>query len=122
MKELKQLSPEELWFFIANKPKRFGIVEFSLITRLNCFGNLDKTRFKSGDDSFKEKHFKDHSKIMKAVLEFVFIQADFENDQDKVNMAVLYLINNYLFFKDSGKLVEDVDIQMCASGSFDEYP
>ena len=34
-------------------------------------------------------------------------------------MVVLYLINNYLFFKDSGKLVENVDI---ASGSFDEYP
>ena len=123
LRELKQPNLEELWFFVAHKPRRFGIAKFSLITSLNCFGDLDKTRFKLGDDGFKEKYFNYYLKITKAILESVFIQSNFMNDQDAVNMVVLYLNNNYLFFfKDYGKLVEDVDIKIFASGSFDEYP
>ena len=98
IRELKQPNLEELWFFVAHKPRRFGIAKFSLITSLNCFGDLDKTRFKLGDDGFKEKYFNYYLKITKAILESVFIQSNFMNDQDAVNMVVLYLNNNYLFF------------------------
>ena len=45
-----------------------------------------------------------------ANLEIVFVLSYLKSDEDFVNMVALYFINNYLFFKDKGKLVDDVDV------------
>ena len=49
--------------------------------------------------------------------------SQFRSDEKTVNMTALYFINNFrfLFFKDKGKLVDDVGVQICASGGFDDY-
>ena len=109
-------------FLIGNKRRRFSIVEFAVIIELICVDNLDKNRLKTGDDSFRDYYFKDYPKLSKADLETVFLMSQFRTDDEAVSMAVLYLINNFLLFNDKLKLVDNVDIQICASGAFDEYP
>ena len=47
--------------------------------------------------------------------------SQFKSNEEAVNMVVLYFINNFLLFKDNMKLVDDIDIKICASGAFDEY-
>ena len=64
MRELNQPNPDELWFELANKCRWFSIQEFSLIISLRCIGNLNKSRFKTGDDSFKAHYFKDYEKVL----------------------------------------------------------
>ena len=39
---------------------------------LRCLGDLDKNKFKMGDDSFKEHCFKDYEKLAKGNLEIAF--------------------------------------------------
>ena len=55
-------------------------------------------------------------------MKTVFLMSQFRTDDETISMVVLYLINNFLLFKDKLKLVDDVDIQICASGTLDEYP
>ena len=110
VRELNQPKHEELWFQIGNKCKRFSIAEFALMTALRFVGDLEKNRFKTGDDSFKEYYFKDYEKLTKGDLETIFLLCQFRSNDDAVNMAFLYFINNFLFFKDKGKLVDDVDV------------
>ena len=93
-----------------SKPRRFSIAEFVLITRLPCVNDLDKSRFKIGDNSFKDKYLTREATVAKFTLEKYFMFADFKNDQDDLNFAILYLINNFLFFKDKEKLVKDIDV------------
>ena len=88
---------------------------------MRCVGELDKSRFKTCDDNFNDQYFKDYEKVSMANLETVFLLSQFKSDEDVVKMVALYFINNYLFFKDKGKLVDDIDFQMYTSGSFDEY-
>ena len=121
-KELVQPTPEEIWFLIGNKRRRFGIGEFALMTGLSCSGDLDKSQFRTRVDSFKEFYFKDFEKLTKADLETVFLLSQYRTDEEAVNMAALYFINNFLFFKDKLKLVDEDNIQICASMQFDEYP
>ena len=49
---------------IGNKCRWFNIVEFVLIVGLRCVGDLDKNRFKTGDDSFKDQYVKDYGKFL----------------------------------------------------------
>ena len=99
-----------MWFLIGNKHRRFGIIEFALMTGLRCIGDLDKNRLKTGDDSFKEYYFKDYEKLSKADLKTVFLLSQYRSDEEAINMVVLYFINNFFFFKDKIKLVDNVDI------------
>ena len=49
MRELRQPNQEKMCFLIDNKRRRFGIVEFALMTSLRCIGDLDKNRLKTGE-------------------------------------------------------------------------
>ena len=122
MRELKQPNHEEMQFLVSNKRRRFNIAEFALMTGLRCIGNLDKNRLKTGDGNFKKFYVKDYEKLSKADLEIVFLMNQFRSDEEVVNMVVLYLINNFLLFKVKMKLVDDVDIQICASGALMSTP
>ena len=122
MRELKQPNQEKIWFSIGNKRRRFGIAEFALMTGLSCICDLDKNRLKTGVDNFKEYYFKDYKKLSKANLETIFFMSQFRSDEEAENMAILYFINNFLLFKNKMKLVDDIDIQICSSGAFNEYP
>ena len=82
---------------IGNKCRRFSIAEFVLIIGLICVGDLYKNRLTTGDDSFRKYYFKDYSKLSKADLETVFFMSQFRNNDEAVSMAVLYLIDNFLF-------------------------
>ena len=99
MKELVQSNPEEMWFLIGNKRQRFGTNEFALMTGLSCSGDLDKSQFKIGVDSFNEFYFKDFEKLTKAHLETVFLVSQYRIDEEVVNKAALYFINNFLFLR-----------------------
>ena len=75
MQKLNQPKPEELWFKIANKHRWF-----QLITGLRCVGDLDKSRFKTGDYSFRGQYFKDYEKVNKTDLEIDFLLNQFKSD------------------------------------------
>ena len=71
---------------------------------------LTKIGLKWSDDRFKEHYFKDYEKLTKDDLETTYLLSQFRSDADAVNMTALYFINNFDFFKDGGKLVDDVDV------------
>ena len=98
--------------------------EFTLMSGLRFVGDLDKSRLKTNDESFKEYYFKDYEKLTKGDLETAFLLISFRSDEEAVNMVALYFNNNFFFFffKDKGKFVDDVDMQICASDGFDDYP
>ena len=86
---------EEMWFLIGNKRRRFGNAEFALMTGLRYIGDLNKSRFRIGDDSFKEYYFKEYEKFNKVDLETVFLLSQYRCDEKAVNIAALYFINNF---------------------------
>ena len=92
------------------------------MTYLSYSCNLDKSQFRIEVDSFKEFYFKAYEKLSKIDVETMFLVSQYRTDDEAINMAALYFINNFLFFKDKVKLVDEDDIQLCASGRFDEYP
>ena len=79
---------------------------------LRCVGDLNRSMFKTGDNGFKEHYFKDYDKLTMGDLETAFLLSQFRSDEDAVNMAALYFINNFLFFffKDKERLVDDIDV------------
>ena len=92
------------------------------MTSLSCSADLNKSHIRIGVDSFTKFYFKDYEKLTKADLEMIFLVSQYRTDEKAVNMATSYFINNFLFFKDKLKLVDEDDIQIYASGRFDEYP
>ena len=77
---------------------------------LSCSGDLDKSQFRTEVDSFKEFYFKDYEKLSKADLEKMFLLSQYRTNEEAVNMAALYFSNNFSFFKDNLKLVDEDDI------------
>ena len=94
-----QPNPEEMWFLIGNKCRRFGISEFALMIGLRCSGDLDKSRSRSGVDSFKEFYFKEYEKLRKADLETVFLVSQNRSYKEAVNMTALYLLIIFCFLR-----------------------
>ena len=92
------------------------------MTGLSCSGDLDKSQFRIGVDSFKKFYFKDFEKLTKVDLETIFLLSQYRTDEEVINIAALYFINNFLFFKDKLKLVDEDDIHICANRWFDKYP
>ena len=99
LKKLMQPNPEEMWFLIGNKHWRFGISEFVLMIGLRCSGDLDKSQFRSGVDSFKEFYFTDYEKLSKVDLETIFLVSQCRSDEEAVNMTTSYFINNFFFLR-----------------------
>ncbi|XP_062076626.1 uncharacterized protein LOC133808562 [Humulus lupulus] len=113
-----------MWFKVCGKLIRFSLGEFGLLSGLNVFGDIDRGGIKNSNPiGLYSKFFGDHTRgISRIIVEERFKAANFDNDDEAVRMAVLYLITNFLYAWQKEKNIEKTDLYLCDSGGFNHFP
>ncbi|KAM3281900.1 hypothetical protein P3S67_027547 [Capsicum chacoense] len=85
--------------FIKGQILRFFINEFSLITGLNCFGNVDDLKYEDSSPSrLMKKYFPQSiNGVDKEALVERFLKENFKNKEDALQMAILYFIHTFIY-------------------------
>ncbi|PHU29501.1 hypothetical protein BC332_01594 [Capsicum chinense] len=126
MIEIEQPNQEEIYVFVKGQILRFSINEFSLITVLNCFGNVDDFKYEDSSPSWLMKRYFPQSTngVDKEALVERSLKENFENKKGALQMAILYFIHTFIYsqlnvspvlFSDF-KMVEDEKYQLFTWG------
>ncbi|XP_050224364.1 uncharacterized protein LOC126674039 [Mercurialis annua] len=122
LREVHHANLSELWFNYGSQILRFSLYEFGLVSGLVC--GSDESRF-SGyfeDGDFFNKFFSDESKITRQVIEAKFLDAVWENDDEAVKFAKLYMVQCFILGNLGTTLIEDRFIHLLDSSDYDDFP
>ncbi|XP_050205843.1 uncharacterized protein LOC126686701 [Mercurialis annua] len=122
LREVHHSNLSELWFHYGSQNMRFSLYEFGLVSGLVCVG--DESRFSGHfkDSNFFNKYFGDVSKITRQVIEAKFKEAVWENDEDAVKFAKLYMVQCFLLGHLGTTLVDDRFIHLLDCPDYDDFP
>ncbi|KAF3623203.1 hypothetical protein FXO38_27295 [Capsicum annuum] len=114
MLEIEQPNQEEIHVFVKGHILKFSIYEFSLITGLNCFDNVDDFKYEDSSPSWLMKRYFPQSTngINKEALVELFLKENFENKEDVLQMAIIYFIHTFIYSHLNASTVPFSDFKM----------
>ncbi|PHU18142.1 hypothetical protein BC332_13837 [Capsicum chinense] len=122
--KIEQPNQEEMHVFIKGQILRFFINEFSLITGLNCFGNVDDLKYEDSSPSrLMKKYFPQSiNGVDKEALVERFLKENFKNKEDALQMAILYFIHTFIYSQLNASPVLFSDFKMVEDGKYQFFP
>ncbi|PON38937.1 hypothetical protein PanWU01x14_308520 [Parasponia andersonii] len=112
-----------MWFRIGGKEYEFGLKKFALITGLDCseFGSLEVEN--QLNNRIRDRYFDGKDRVIGKDLDRSFKNCDGNNDEDVVKLAQLYLLERFLFGKDSRRPTEKLPIGLVDKvEDFNKFP
>ena len=87
----------EMYFEICGKLFCYSLRHFAIITWLKCEGDANyKYAVTSKRSQFVKSYFKQTARFKRETLESWFLDARLNNNEDAVNLALVYLITSLL--------------------------
>ncbi|KAK6803300.1 hypothetical protein RDI58_001084 [Solanum bulbocastanum] len=123
--ELEQDNIDELHIrHTSRNILHFSFKEFAIITGLKCIGNV--TEFKFADSTHSrliQRYFPDSKNIVnKGRLVQRFQMGQWENNQDALEMAILYFIHTFVFSQLGDANIPIHHFYMVEDGRYQQYP
>ncbi|KAM3323937.1 hypothetical protein P3S67_005088 [Capsicum chacoense] len=124
MLECKQDNQNEFHIYVKGTILKFTIFEFALISGLNCTSNIEHFQYPTSDDSvLLTKYF---SVAKNGIFKKKFIErykmGNFDNDQDALQMTILFFIHTFLLTETDDATVSYIEFNMVADGRYEQYP
>ncbi|KAL6515136.1 hypothetical protein OROHE_018768 [Orobanche hederae] len=111
IREVYQRDSEEMWFEFGELRVRFGLPEFCLITGLR------------GDGFFYLiAKFFGGNRVTRALIDYTYKDAAFEDDNEAVRLSVIFLLFNYLLAAAPPRFVERSILNFAACGDLNVFP
>ncbi|KAG5607403.1 hypothetical protein H5410_028895 [Solanum commersonii] len=124
--ELEQDNIDELHIRHASgNILHFTIKEFAIITVLKCTENVNEFKYPDSTYSSKliQRYFLDSQNIVnKGRLVQRFRMGQWENNQDALEMAILYFIHTFVFFQLGDANIPIHHFYMVEDGRYQQYP
>ncbi|KAG5609393.1 hypothetical protein H5410_020674 [Solanum commersonii] len=103
---------------------KFGIKEFAIITGLKCKGNTKEFEYpESTPCRLFQKYFPGAVKsVSKNHLVQRFLMGNWENNQDALQMAILYFLHTFILAQTSDSSISVNEFLMVEDGRYQVYP
>ena len=111
-----------MWFNFEGTIAKFDIRKFEAITGLNC-DSLPIVDISKVKEIFLSKYFKNEDLIPRSRVSFLFNDSKKLKDEDKVKMAKIYFLENFLLGKQFTTGIDSEHIKLVDDEKyFDAYP
>ncbi|KAF3663141.1 hypothetical protein FXO37_12160 [Capsicum annuum] len=119
MLEIEQDNPNEIHIYVQGTILKFSILEFTIISRLKCTGNIEDHLYTESSKSvLMAKYFPD---ARNSVKKMIFVQRfkleNFDNNTDALNMSILYFILTFVYSQVHDATIRRYDFVMVADES-----
>ncbi|KAL6532253.1 hypothetical protein OROGR_014223 [Orobanche gracilis] len=121
VREIYQRDKGEVWFEFGEKRVRFGLPEFCLISGMNGSGNADVSGYSGKKSVLVAKYFGE-SRVTRAVIESVYEETSFDNDEEAVRLSVIFLLFNFLLAAAPPRYVDMDLLTYAAIGDLNVFP
>ncbi|XP_075096567.1 uncharacterized protein LOC142174635 [Nicotiana tabacum] len=121
-KEVEKGKANELMFLVSGVKLRFGLAEFACMSGLKCTGDVQHCSEATQKNSRSiAKYFMDYPSVSKEDLVDCFLRKTFESDEDAINIAMLFVVNSFLFSIKNTKLVDRKYLDLVDKGDYNSY-
>lgn len=115
-----------MWFKLWESKVKFGVVEFALITKLKCVGEVDPNVFVDMVDAsnrLRDLYFSSFSESNeRSNVELMFKNRIFSSDDDAVKVAIFFLVSCFfLASKSKDKRISTDPLKVIDSGWVEEF-
>ncbi|OIT27259.1 hypothetical protein A4A49_22974 [Nicotiana attenuata] len=109
--------------FLVNGVKlRFGLAEFAHVSGLKCTGDVQLcSEATQKNNPSVAKYFMNYPSVSKEHLVDCFLTKTFESDEDVIKIAVLFVVNSFLFSIKNTKLVDRKYLDLVDKGDYNRY-
>ncbi|XP_070026365.1 uncharacterized protein [Nicotiana sylvestris] len=122
-KEVEKGNVNEMAFLVNVVKLRFGLAEFACVSGLKCTGDVQfYSEATQKNNRLIAKYFMDYPSISKEHLVDCFLTKTFESDEDAIKIAVLFVINSFLFSIKNTKLIDMKYLDLVDKSDYNSYP
>ncbi|KAF3685386.1 hypothetical protein FXO37_00702 [Capsicum annuum] len=124
MFECKQDNPNEFHVYVKKAVLKFTIFEFALISGLNCTSNIEDFQYPISDGSVLMTKYFSVAKngIFKKKIVERYKMRNFDNDQDALQMTILFFIHTFLLSETDDATVSFIEFNVAEDGRYEQYP
>ncbi|KAL6506296.1 hypothetical protein OROGR_024477 [Orobanche gracilis] len=119
VREIYQRDKGEVWFELGEK--RVRLPEFCLISGMNGSGNADVSGYSGKKSVLVAKYFGE-SRVTRAVIQSVYEETSFDNDEEAVRLSVIFLLFNFLLAAAPPRYVDMDLLTFAAIGDLNVFP
>ncbi|OIT19585.1 hypothetical protein A4A49_40580 [Nicotiana attenuata] len=121
-KEVEKEKANEMTFVVNGVKLRFGLAEFACVSGLKCTDDVQlcSEAMQKNNPSIA-KYFMNYPSVSKEHLVDCVLTKIFESDEDAIKIAVLFVVNSFLFSIKSTKLVDRKYLDLVDKGDYNRY-
>ncbi|OIT19114.1 hypothetical protein A4A49_42335 [Nicotiana attenuata] len=121
-KEVEKEKANEMAFLVNGVKLRFGLAEFARVSGLKCTGDVQLcSEATQKNNPSVAKYFMNYPSVSKEHLVDYFLTKTFESDEDVIKIAVLFVVNSFLFSIKNTKLVDRKYLDLVDKGDYNRY-